>query len=332
MVDRWRDPWMRNVSVAIGAAMTLIASFFAATWLLDRTPPQSVEAAEGDAAPALPAPTPSSGPIVVHGTGDVLFTSGEADAWSGVADLFRSDDVTVINLECAPSELGSPEKKEFTFRCPHGFDVMMDAGVEVVNQGNNHSADFGKEALLDGRRRLTEAGLHVVGSGREADEANAPAILERRGRKVAVVGFGGVVETPQWIATPSRPGVADGYDTASMVRAVRAAAAVADHVVVTLHWGAELDTQPRADDIQRATAMIDAGADAIFGHHAHRLQPLHFYKDRPIFYGLGNFVWPRGGPTAVARVIFEPDGTVRACLVPAHITGGRPSLTAEPPC
>lgn len=38
--------------------------------------------------------------------------------------------------------------------------------------------------------------------------------------------------------------------------------------------------------------MIDAGADVIFGHHAHRLQPMDTYRGRPIFYGLGNFVWP----------------------------------------
>ena len=314
--------------MAVGAVLMLVGSFFGVSWYLERTPPPSVEAAEATRTPTLP-PT---GPIVVHGTGDVLYTSGAASVWDGMRELFTTDDLTVINLECAPSELGSPEDKEFTFRCPRGFDEMLEAGVEVANQGNNHSADFGKEALLDGRRRLREAGIEVVGSGRDADEANEPAIFELRGKKVAVLGFGGVVETPQWIATESRPGVSDGYDVASMVRAVRAAEAVADWVVVTLHWGAELDTQPRGDDVGRARAMIDAGADAIFGHHAHVLQPLDFYEGRPIFYGLGNFVWPRGGPTAVAKVIFDPDGSIRACLLPAYISGSRPSLTGPSSC
>ena len=77
--------------------------------------------------------------------------------------------------------------------------------------------------------------------------------------------------------------------------------------------------------------MIEAGADVIFGHHAHRLQPLATYRGRPIFYGLGNFVWPRlsveGATTAVARVIVRPDGTIMGSLMPAEIVSdGHPIL------
>jgi hypothetical protein len=336
-IERWKNPSIQRAALGTGAVLVLVASFFGVTWYLDRTPPQAAEATE-----STPSATPAvkSGPIVVHGTGDVnldprqlglVRTSYDAP-WSGVRDLFTSDDLTVVNLECAPSELGEPEDKEFTFRCPRGFEAMLRNGVEVTNQGNNHSGDYGKRAQVDGRRRLTHAGLAVVGSGRNAGEANTPALFELRGKKVAVLGFGGVVETPKWLATDTRPGVSDGYDVASMVRAVRAAEEVADIVVVTLHWGAERDRQPRADDIARARAMIDAGADAIFGHHAHVLQPLDFYKDRPIFYGLGNFVWPRGGPTAVAEVVFRPDGTIAACLLPGTISGGRPVLVGPTAC
>lgn len=69
--------------------------------------------------------------------------------------------------------------------------------------------------------------------------------------------------------------------------------------------------------------MVAAGADVIFGHHAHRLQPLEFVEGKPVFYGLGNFVWPRfssdGARTAVARVVVLPDGTLEAELVPVEI-------------
>jgi poly-gamma-glutamate synthesis protein (capsule biosynthesis protein) len=122
-----------------------------------------------------------------------------------------------------------------------------------------------------------------------------------------------------------------------MVRAVEAAAEVADIVVVSIHWGFELDTNPRADDIERAHAMIDAGADIIFGHHQHRMQPLEFIDDKPVFWGLGNFVWPHNSvpsaTTAVARVVVKPDGTLDACLIDAFIrTHGRPEITGEAEC
>jgi poly-gamma-glutamate synthesis protein (capsule biosynthesis protein) len=107
---------------------------------------------------------------------------------------------------------------------------------------------------------------------------------------------------------------------------------MADLVVVTVHWGRELDLVPRADDIERATAMIDAGADVVFGHHQHRLQPMTIYEGRPIFWGLGNFVWPKLSPessdTAIAEVRIDSDGNVTAaCLLPATIVQtGHPEL------
>ena len=125
--------------------------------------------------------------------------------------------------------------------------------------------------------------------------------------------------------------MANGDDIESMTAAVRAASAQADLVFVTIHWGMELDTRRRPDDVARAHAMIDAGADGIFGHHAHRLQPMDTYQGRPIAWGLGNFVWPThsaaGSRTAVAQFVVEPDGSVAGCLLPAEITSpGHPEL------
>ncbi len=335
--NRW---WSRPIAVrawiATGAVVALTGGYAGGSWVLARAKPPAVAAAEASEAKPTPKPD-TNAPIVVHGTGDVLLDPRElwilnnspSAPWTGVRDLFRSDDLTVVNLECAGSELGEPEEKEFTFRCPRGFTAMRTSGVDVANLGNNHAGDYGKDALLDARARLTRSGVVPVGAGRNAAEANEAVILERNGRRVAVLGFGGVVPTPSWFATSDRPGVADGYDTASMVAAVRAAEARADLVVVTIHWGDELKTQPNADDIARAHALIDAGADAIFGHHAHVLQPLVWYEQRPIFFGLGTFVWPRGGPTAVAEVTFSPDGKIGACLLPGTISGGRPMLGAD---
>jgi hypothetical protein len=332
--------WVRrpafHVLVGLVLALALAGSYAGTTWYLARGGEDPVSAE-----PA-PSPTPEAPrSIVIHGTGDVLLDPGQLalvqrsyDApWDGVRDLFTGDDLTIINLECAPSELGEPEDKQFTFRCPFGMDEMTDAGVDVANLGNNHSGDFGPQALLDGRERLISAGLVPVGAGRNAAEANEPALFEIGGTTVAVLGFSGVVPRNDWIAKPHHPGVADGYSIDSMTRAVRAAVELADLVVVTIHWGVELATEPRDQDVARAHALIDAGADAIFGHHAHVLQPLEWYEGRPIFYGLGNFVWPRPGDTAVGRVVVSPSGEIAACLVPARITGGRPELLeGEPDC
>jgi len=290
---------------------------------------------------------PPKGTIVIHGTGDVnldpgyipaLAANGYDYAWHGLGGLFLTDDLTVINLECAPSDLGVAEPKEFVFRCPtESLSSLTAAGVDVASMGNNHSGDYGKEALVDGRAQLIAAGVAPVGAGADAAEAGAPSVLEIEGWRVAVLGFGGIFPTPAWSATDDRAGMRDGDDIPSMVAAVEAANAVADIVVVAIHWGVELDTTPRSDDIERAHAMVEAGADVIFGHHAHRLQPFEIVDGAAVFWGLGNFVWPRyfkaSATTGVGRAVVSPDGRIDACLIPAFIeNAGQPVLTGEPDC
>ena len=251
--------------------------------------------------------------------------------------LFLDDDLTVVNLECSPSPLGLAEDKDFTFRCPDGLTEMAAAGVEVANLGNNHSQDFGKEAMLDGIRNLSTVGVAPVGVGRTSSLASIPALFDINGWRLAIVGFGGVRPHDAWVASDDRAGMADGDTIETMVAAVEAASSVADFVLVTIHWGVEFDTTPRSEDVERAEAMIAAGADAIFGHHPHRLQPLETVAGRPVFWSLGNFVWPEmslaSATTGVARVVISPEGEVSACLIPALIeSSGHPILTAEPPC
>lgn len=285
--------------------------------------------------------------LVIHGTGDVnldpgyipaLVANGWDHAWSGLEGLFIEDDLTVINLECAPSDLGQAENKAFVFRCPpEALPSIRENGVEVANLGNNHSGDYGKEALVDGRGQLIAAGIAPVGAGKDLDEAGEPAVFEVKGWKVAVVGFGGVSPGDHWYAAEDRPGMRSGDHTEQMVAAVAAAAELADVVVVSIHWGVELDTSPRAEDVERAQAMIDAGADVIFGHHPHRLQPFEMVDGSAVFWSLGNFVWPSlsvaGSTTGVARVVVDPDGRIEACLIPAYIEShGHPVLTGAPQC
>jgi poly-gamma-glutamate synthesis protein (capsule biosynthesis protein) len=153
-----------------------------------------------------------------------------------------------------------------------------------------------------------------------------------KGWTIAVVGWDAVVDPyPTAIAAPDHPGTADGHDFHAAVDEVKAAAKISDLVILDVHWGVELDTKPEPYQIPQAHKLIDAGADIIFGGHSHRLQPLEMYQGRPIFYSLGNFVWPdysdAGATTAVAEVRVTPDGRFKARMLPAQIQGdGHPVL------
>lgn len=287
------------------------------------------------------------GALVIHGTGDVNFdpayiprlaAEGYGSAFDGVAGLFVDDDLTIVNLECTPSLLGEPLDKEFVFRCAtSALPVMKHNGVDVVNLANNHSQDHGSPAMLDGAFQARLAGLAPVGVGETVSSATEPAIFEVDGWRIAVLGMGGVVPGAGWLATEDRPGMASGDDIDQMTSAVASAAQQADLVFVSIHWGVEGESEPRPDDVERARAMIAAGADAIFGHHPHRLGGLELIDGRPVFWTLGNFIWPRlsdaSATTGVARLEIAPDGEIVACLLPAFIErSGQPVLTGAIDC
>jgi Bacterial capsule synthesis protein PGA_cap len=306
-----------------------------------KTTPSAAVGHAGSPGAATPTPEPRRGTLLIHGTGDVSLdpsyipafgANGYGWAWSGLGDLFRTDDLTVVNLECPATTVVAPVPKEFSFRCdPDALPAARRAGVDVANQSNNHAYDQGPDGLVDSTRRIRAAGLAPVGAGRDEAEALRPALFDVKGWKVAVLGIDEVLDPLDMVAGPDKPGTAAGHDFSLAVGAVRDAARRSDLVVVMIHWGVELDTQPRAYQVEEAHRLIDAGADVIFGGHSHRLQPMATYRGRPIFYSLGNFVWPHlseeGSTTAVAEVRVSPDGRFRARLLPAFIVSdGHPVL------
>jgi poly-gamma-glutamate capsule biosynthesis protein CapA/YwtB (metallophosphatase superfamily) len=281
------------------------------------------------------------GTLLIHATGDVTLdpaqipafgTNGYDLAWSGVDGLFRTDDLTLVNLECPATDIAEPVSKAFTFRCdPGALPAARRAGVDVMSQANNHAYDQGPAGLVDSLDRIRGAGLVPVGAGADRDEALRAATFQLDGWKVAVLGIDQVVDPPDAVAGRHKPGTSVGHDFPLALRAVRAAAASSDLVVVMIHWGIELEVSPRRLQVAQAHRLIDAGANVIFGAHTHTVQPLEWYRGRPIFYSLGNFVWPRLAPgrrtSAVAEVTVDPDGEVHARLLPATIAAdGHPTL------
>jgi poly-gamma-glutamate synthesis protein (capsule biosynthesis protein) len=281
--------------------------------------------------------------LVIHGAGDVSLDPSQVPAfrdrgygwaWSGLGGLFRRDDLTVVNLECPATDVVDAERKAFTFRCdPRALPSARRAGVDVASQANNHAYDEGPAGLVDSLGEIRAAGLVPVGAGADQSGALRAAGFRMSGWNVAVLGIDEVIDPPEEVAGPDKPGTAAGHDFELALQAVREAAASSDIVVVMVHWGVELEARPRGYQVEQAHRMIDAGADVIFGAHSHRLQPMENYRGRPIFYSLGNLVWPRLTPmtsaSAIAEVTVTAEGEIRGRLLPVEIVSdGHPVLAA----
>ncbi len=189
-----------------------------------------------------------------------------------VRDRLRSYDLLVGNLECVVSLRGSPTRPLPLNSALVAPQVLLDAGFDVVSVANNHAMDLGPDAYLEMLKRLGDAGLSVTGDHLVAMHNDPVVVREVNGIKIAIVGN-------------------YNRDQALAVRDVRRAKAKADVVLVFEHWGDDFVFDP--EHIQRVLgrALIDAGADAVIGSHAHVVQPAEEYAGKLIVHGLGNFVF-----------------------------------------
>lgn len=204
--------------------------------------------------------------------------------------------------------------KRFTFQAPpSAFDALAAAGVDVATMANNHALDFGRAALDETFAAAARAPVDVVGIGPDVDAAFAPAYVEARGSRVAVLGATTAALDPtadptgQWAATATRAGTADAVDPARLLRAVAAADAVADVVVVYAHWGVQGETCPSADQRRLARRLVARGADVVVGSHAHEVQGDGRLGPGYVAYGLGNWAWyTPGDATGVLTLTVQP--------------------------
>ncbi|WP_329249105.1 CapA family protein [Actinoallomurus sp. NBC_01490] len=228
-----------------------------------------------------------------RGVGEVIADAGPEGLFAPeVRAAFAEADLVVLNLECCVSDRGrrwTAPGKPFHFRAPpQAVGVLTGLGVDCVTLANNHALDYGHEALEDTLRHLAGAGIAAVGAGRDREEARAPAVLERAGTRVAVIG---VTDHPSdFAASETAPGVAYAPLSAGvpswLSRGIEDAAAEYDVVLVTPHWGPNMTTEPLPYVRRAAEGFVNAGATLVAGHSAHVFHGVN----GNILYDLGDLI------------------------------------------
>jgi poly-gamma-glutamate synthesis protein (capsule biosynthesis protein) len=229
---------------------------------------------------------------------------------------FKQADVVFGNLECCLATTGKAVPKKYNFRGrPENGRALKEAGFTVVSLANNHSLDFGKDALAETLASVRNAGVLPVGAGRTVREAHALQIVTARGLRIGFLAYLGLFPSVVPL-TANQPAVAMA-ELESVRRDVRAARSRVDVLIVSMHAGREYTFTHSARQEGIAHAAIDAGADMVIGHHPHVVQDSEVYKGKPIYYSLGNFVFDPS-PT------FLRDGGKRwSAMVVATLEKGR---------
>lgn len=217
------------------------------------------------------------------------------DPWSLLKQttaVLNTGDVVFGNLEGAFLDKGSVFKrckdttKCYAFKTPVRYaPVLKKAGFKVLNIANNHIRDFGPAGLASTKKALTDLDIPFAGLIDKPYDT-----LRVNGKLIGLCGF-----------SPNTGTVKIG-DIPNAQAIVRALKEKCDFVIVSFHGGAEGKEHQhvtRKDEIfygenrgnvyEFAHAVIDAGADVVFGHGPHVPRSVEVYRDRFIAYSLGNF-------------------------------------------
>jgi poly-gamma-glutamate synthesis protein (capsule biosynthesis protein) len=147
----------------------------------------------------------------------------------------------------------------------------------MVNIANNHSYDCYSKGFESTKAYLQTAGIDYIG---DTDVEKSFVVKEIKAKKIAFVGID---------RTVSSIPIGKYYELVRRLKSEN------DFVVVDIHWGTEYSLLETNEQTFVAHGLIDNGADIIFGHHPHVIEPVKAYKGKIIFYSLGNFVFDQTG-------------------------------------
>lgn len=226
-----------------------------------------------------------------------------AQVFDAVRPFIEAADISIVNFETTVADKNAEPIRKYGPNLsshPYSVEALKYAGFNTVTLANNHFYDYGKNGLETSMKQLDDAGIQHVGAGKNLQEAQRVLYLEHNDERLAVINC---CEHEFSIADTDKGGC-NPLNPVKQFYAIREASKKADHVIVIVHGGHEYYQLPstRMQDTYRF--FIDAGADAVINHHQHCYSGMEMYNGKPIFYGLGNFLFD-SNDKAVAKTWHE---------------------------
>lgn len=221
--------------------------------------------------------------------------------FSNTANFTSSADITFGNLE-APFLENCPSNSEGMVFCarPEAIEGLAFGGFNLLSIANNHILNHGQEGLEQTKNFLIKNKIQFS----DPNEITT--------KQVNNVNYGFL--SFDLVTDPNAPVLERVKENISKV----------DVLLVSLHWGAEYQKEPSAQQKKLAHELLDAGVKIIFGHHPHVVQPMETYGNGLIFYSLGNFIFDQPWSEAtkqgqIAKIIFEGEKIKSYEAIPFYI-------------
>lgn len=261
-------------------------------------PPETIGKLDEAIEPATDGPTPVS----MTWAGDIIIAREvhrrilETGDWAApfrsiYPELIRAD-LTISNLETSLSDAFETiiYRPNFTFKTDTAsIEGLKLAQIDILSRANNHSFNYGIQGMEDTTAVLEAAGILHFGMGHNLEEARRAVVVERGGATYAFLGYNGISAEidgagPDWAGTMP-------LTEESVVEDIQRELAAGHVVIPFFHWGIEYVYDPSEEQRYFAHLAIDQGASLVMGSHPHWVQAVETYKNVPIVYSLGNFIF-----------------------------------------
>jgi len=234
---------------------------------------------------------------------------------------FKGADINLVNLETPLINNCPLEIITGKILCADSRHVesLTAAGINVVNIANNHIDDY-PESAKKTIEVLEKNNIAVSGK-------KEPVQITTKRLKLAFLGF-----DQSGFHEKNNPNLFLNADSQKIIDSIHQAKKSHDIVVVSFHWGAEFTRKIIPEQRKLSHLAIDAGADIIVGTHPHWTQPIEIYKNKTIFYSLGNFVFTQNTQNKmneglVTRLIFYQKKLIDVELLPIFLNEyGQPAF------
>lgn len=209
-----------------------------------------------------------------------------------VKELFAQSDYNIVNLEAPVTNSESKIIKTG----PHlksdkksTIEVLKDLNIDLCTLANNHVLDYDEQGVLDTLNFCQEHNIQTVGAGKNKEEAAKVFYLDSDVGKVAIIN----IAENEWASATDTTAGANGMDLIDDIKTIQEAKSQSDFVFVIVHGGHEYYNLPSPRMQKQYRFYVDNGADIVVGHHTHCISGMEIYKDKPIYYSLGNFLFTK---------------------------------------
>ena len=224
------------------------------------------------------------------------FQKKEGETWIG-------------NLECpvtSTQESYAQMKKLLKFSCKPDYLSIARQYFDVFSLANNHTNNMEEvQGFAQTKSYLDSHGFQYFGTFDNARTTELCEIVSVTAD--AVDGMGSIRENPQ---ISSFPIALCGYHNV-MGLPLQSEIDIISHysshffTIVMPHQGEEYLAKQNRWQEKVYRLMIDAGADVIVGGHTHSIQGVEWYKNKPIIYSLGNFIFDQQFGTTVYGIVYR---------------------------